>query len=307
MTTRATDGWQMRPRFLLVLLAALGLPTMGRSESPIVDAKVTIKDISFTGNVFASCPALATYINSSVKPFRIGGVYDQRTVDSAVAKLEDYYRSFGFLDVEVSRKHRRSEDQRKVSLTFHINEGTRYLVKEAMTLEAVLKHAGKPKATSENSGPCHLMAVKPVRVFSFGSMRVEYEIQEHPLERVGQLFILGNTRTRMDVILKQVALYPGQISSREDLRTAEENLVRLDRFVVDPVKRIHPTVTILVNPNDPKSEYKDILITVEEKETTGLLGDWLDTLGQSDILFTMEAPVLIPLVILRGLYDGYCH
>jgi RNA polymerase sigma factor (sigma-70 family) len=83
--------------------------------------------------------------------------------------------------------------------------------------------------------------------------------------RVGQIFIIGNEKTRQSVILKQVPIYPGQVLTYPDLKTAEKNLERTGRFVVDPAKGVRPTVTVRDNPTNPDSEFKDIIITVKEK------------------------------------------
>jgi hypothetical protein len=80
--------------------------------------------------------------------------------------------------------------------------------------------------------------------------------------RVAQILIVGNTRTRPDVILRQLPLYPGAILDLKDLKAAEENLARLGRFRVDPEKGIRPTVTVIENNDSP---FKDILVRVEER------------------------------------------
>jgi outer membrane protein assembly factor BamA len=100
------------------------------------------------------------------------------------------------------------------------------------------------------------------------------EVKEEPLVRVGQIFIVGNKKTRTSVILRRVRLFPGEILTYPDLKIAERNLARLNRFVVDSEKGIRPTVIPVPNPNDPDSAFLDILITVQEKETT----DYFDEL-----------------------------
>jgi RNA polymerase sigma factor (sigma-70 family) len=86
--------------------------------------------------------------------------------------------------------------------------------------------------------------------------------------RVGQIIIIGNTKTPTEAILKQVPLYPGQVLSYPDLKAAEKNLERTGRFVVDPGKGVRPTVTVR---EVPDSEFKDIIITVQEGKTGGLM------------------------------------
>lgn len=88
-------------------------------------------------------------------------------------------------------------------------------------------------------------------------------VAEKPPARVGQIIIVGNSRTPRDVILRQVPLFPGQVLSYPDLRVAEQNLERLNLFEVDHERGVRPTVTVL-NP-DGTGPYKDVLVTVREK------------------------------------------
>ena len=80
---------------------------------------------------------------------------------------------------------------------------------------------------------------------------------------MGQVLIVGNTRTPDTVILKAVPLFPGQVLSYADLRAAERKLARLNRFKVDAKSGAGPTVSVLDRGTD--EEYRDILIRVEEE------------------------------------------
>src|SRR5262249_26696577 len=69
-------------------------------------------------------------------------------------------------------------------------------------------------------------------------------------------------------ILRQIPVYPGQVLSYPDLRLGEKNLARLGIFEANQ-EGVHPTITVL----DPESdtEYKDVLITVQETQTGSLV------------------------------------
>jgi RNA polymerase sigma factor (sigma-70 family) len=92
-----------------------------------------------------------------------------------------------------------------------------------------------------------------------------------PPARVGQIIIIGNTKTPAEVILKHVPLYPGQVLSYPDLKAAEKKLEQTGRFVVDPGKGTRPTVTVRDNPAGPEGTFKDIIITVQEAKTGSLM------------------------------------
>jgi len=100
-----------------------------------------------------------------------------------------------------------------------------------------------------------------------GLVRLQYEVSERQPARVGQVLVVGNERTKQNVILRQVPLYPGQVLTYPDLRAAERNLTRLNIFEAN--ENVHPTVTVLDPENE--SDYKDILVQVQETTTGSLL------------------------------------
>jgi outer membrane protein insertion porin family len=259
------------------------------TEGPIVK----VSDIAFTGNTFVSGARLATQINSSHEFFGLfGGTFNPLMADLDVVKLEEYYKSFGYQDVHVSRDLEWSADGRHVVLVFHIQEGQRYKVKDILVegakafppdqLSAATKmHRGEyyNKATSD----ADVNAIKDYYGWTGrsatvkeelyypdpGVCLVKYEVQEKPPARVGQVFIVGNEVTRQNVILRQVPLYPGQILTYPDLRQAERNLARLNIFEANGESGVRPTVTV-INPDDD-NEFKDILVQVQETRTGSLM------------------------------------
>ncbi len=90
------------------------------------------------------------------------------------------------------------------------------------------------------------------------------------LAKVGQIWIVGNTRTRQNVILGALpsTLAPGTDLRYTDLRKAEKNLERLGIFAIDRGKGIRPTVSVL--DAEGENPYKDILVQVEETSTSSL-------------------------------------
>jgi outer membrane protein assembly complex protein YaeT len=261
--------------------------------------KVRVRDISFTGNKFVSGGVLKTHINSSSKflGLPIGGTYNGGMVEYDVNELIKYYRAFGFHQVRVARELQYSADGKEVSIVFHIHEGTRFKVKDNPAvigvktvphdvLEAACKMKGgefydqakiddDTKRIKDHLGyHGHDASVSAIPVFSRDNpdvVTVNYEVTELPPARVGQIFIIGNDRTRQNVILRQLPLYPGQILTYPDLAVAERNLTRLGIFKNSPDGAVRPKVTLMDNPYDPSSPYKDVLVSVEEDNTGSLL------------------------------------
>jgi RNA polymerase sigma factor (sigma-70 family) len=79
--------------------------------------------------------------------------------------------------------------------------------------------------------------------------------------RIGEVIIRGNEKVAEATIRAKVHLHPGQLLRYEDLRLAEKKLAESGLFNVDPDRGIPPTVTVI----ESNSEYKDVLITVQEK------------------------------------------
>jgi outer membrane protein assembly factor BamA len=91
---------------------------------------------------------------------------------------------------------------------------------------------------------------------------------EKPPAFVGQIFIIGNEVTPQDVILGQLQLYPGQVLTSADLRSAERQLIWLNLLGVGA------SATVLDN---GMSKYKDIQVTVRETALTHLIFRVRDT------------------------------
>jgi outer membrane protein assembly complex protein YaeT len=261
------------------------------TEGPVVK----VRSIEFTGASFVSNARLATQINSS-RPFLglIGGDYNPLMADLDATKLEEYYRTFGYHDVRVSREVQWDGDQRHVKLIYHVHEGQRYRVAE-VDVQGVpgqerdvllrfnrfqpgdLYDENKAKADQTKIknyiGYTGREAIIQEAVYypedKPGEVILHYDVQERPPARVGQVIVVGNEVTKQNVILRQVPLYPGQVLTYPDLRLAETNLARLNIFESNPESGVRPTVTVL-DP-DSEGEFKDVLVNVQETHTGSLM------------------------------------
>lgn len=255
--------------------------------------KVKVNKIEITGNTFVTVGRLKTQVKSSAQFAHLfGGDFNPLLADLDVQALEDYYRTYGFHDVHVSRELKWSEDQRYVTLIFHVHEGQRYRIagidvtgnkhfdREELLALSRLKQGeffddNVVKADVANIqdkfGYVGRQAVvRAQHVFKEpGEVLVQYEVQERPPARVGQVKVIGNDITRQNVILRQVPLFPGQILSYPDLRVAERNLARLNIFEANAENGIRPTVFV----EDPEgdNEFKDVIVQVQETPTGSLL------------------------------------
>jgi outer membrane protein assembly complex protein YaeT len=258
------------------------------TEGPVA----RVNSIQFTGNSFVSGARLNTQIDSSREILGFGGQLDPLKADHDVAKLEEYYKRFGYLDVRVSRELQYAEDQRHVRLIFHIQEGPRYrvaglqlegnknistdeLMQPLKTQTGEYYDKAKVEADQQIIQAKYGYEGRPVVVrdqpFTVGpgEVNLHYEVQERPPVRVGEIKVTGNEWTQQNVILRQIPLYPGQTLTYPDLRLAERNLARLNIFEMNPATGVRPTVTV-IDPDGP-GDFKDILVQVHETQTGSLL------------------------------------
>src|SRR5205807_4568043 len=92
-------------------------------------AVVKVSSVQIVGHTFVSGARLKTQIESSARFLGVfGGTFEPGTADRDVGHLEEYYRTYGFQDVHVSRELRLDPDLRTVTLIFHIREGLRYRI-----------------------------------------------------------------------------------------------------------------------------------------------------------------------------------
>lgn len=257
--------------------------------------KVRVKSIAFTGVHFVSSARLMTQVTTS-RAFLglLGGSYNPMMIDADIGKIEEYYHTWGFHDVRVSRELVFDPDQRYVHLVFHVDEGTRYKVANIDVLgESTLPREQLLGVTKEkvgeflNDGVAKQDIERIKAVYGYrgndaivteqvvylpnqpGQVDIHYEVQERPPATVGQIIICGNTVTKQNVILRQIPLYPGQVLTYPDIRQAERNLQRLGIFESKPEEGIRPTVSVIEG--DPNNPVKDILVQVQETPTGSLM------------------------------------
>jgi outer membrane protein assembly complex protein YaeT len=257
--------------------------------------KVRVRSVDFVGqNELAVAARLRTQIDTSRAILGTwGGTYIPAMVDSDVHKLEEYYRSNGYLNVKVSRTLDFSDDFKHVDIVFHIMENARYRVGD-VTLQSTSKEFSQEQLTSiitakkgepysENvvtadtrnladyvgwrGYPLEVRKVVTEIADSPGTVRVQYLVQDQPQSKVGEVIIVGNTVTQDRVIRRMLGIYPGQVLRYPELRIAEQQLARLSIFEMNPDLGIRPTVQALDSPG----EFKDVLVKVQETRTGSLM------------------------------------
>lgn len=214
----------------------------------------------FIGNHFESGARLETLIES--KPPMFGSKYlwgggfngyaDRKKIDEDVEKLTDFYRAFGYFTATVNKYWEFDEEEKWMYLTFVIDEGQRYKVRnisyigeKVFSVETISKdsklHAGdyyNELAKNKDLAKIHdlygsygfvFADIQPDRRLLDDSAQLDliYSIKEGQRYRVGKLNITikgENPHTSYATILDRMTLRPGDILDTTKLRNDERRL-----------------------------------------------------------------------------------
>ena len=95
--------------------------------------KVHVTKVSFEGNQDFSDGKLKTKLKTSTrKLWLFGGKYDPATIPEDIHSIKEYYRSLGYFDVEVKPQEKLSDDKSSVHITYTVQEGPRYKVRDIL-------------------------------------------------------------------------------------------------------------------------------------------------------------------------------
>ena len=236
----------------------------------------------FEGNTIATDARLRTQIQS--KPgilWIFKGEVDRKQIDEDVNRLKAYYSSLGFLGARIGRELDYNESQEWLVLTFVIDEGPRYKVRdvrfignerfstEELAEETELKadeffnqaklNAGVARMKEKYGGLGYVFVdVKPdIRYLERGQLDLVYEIHEGDRYRVGRIevAIRGediHPHTKITTVLNRMSLVPGDIVDIRELRASERRLRASGLFLAEPRKGAMPK--IVVSPPDLSDE-----------------------------------------------------
>jgi len=233
-----------------------------------------IASVEFVGNTIASDERLKTQIQS--KPgflwYFFRGQVDRKKIDEDMERLTAYYRGLGFFNARIGRELEFSESGEWLTLTFVIDEGPRYVVRDVTVV-------GNDKFSSDSL--LSETELKPGDYFNLAKMqrdvmtlRDEYgsqghifaDVQADPrfLEEPGQLDLVYNVKeggvwragrinvniegehphTRESVVLNRLSIRPGDILDTRELRASERRIKASQLFQNDPMTGTTPQVVV---------------------------------------------------------------
>lgn len=242
-----------------------------------------IRDTEFIGNTIASDARLRTQINSKPpKFFFFKGFMDREALANDVDKLTAYYRALGYFQARIGRELEWNEENDRVKLTFVIDEGPRFVVRN-------IRFMGNTKFNDEElAGDLKLesgqffdqpkmdrdvLTIQDAyggRGYVFADVRAEprfleepgqldlvYKVEEGARYRVGRINVhIGgeNPHTRQTAVLNRLSIRPGDIADTRELRASERRLRASAIFQSNPALGNAPRIVFTLPEEDEDGE-----------------------------------------------------
>ncbi|MFO0973847.1 MAG: outer membrane protein assembly factor BamA [Phycisphaerae bacterium] len=247
--------------------------------------RVRVRQIRFEGNHGFSAARLKQQIETHtyIWIFRTGE-YDDERAERDAAAVRNFYRDQGYLDARVGHKPEFSNET-DLTLTFTIEEGTRYSVKsitfQGNTVFSAEDLAGGMRLRSEGLFLAESLR-QDVRAINdkYGAQGYIYAdvatnwtyakeegfvdltltINERGQFRFGRIVIRGNAATQDKVVRRELRFFPEELYDLPATRVAERRLVETRLFN-----------TARIEPVGEQPGVRDALVRVEEAETTKIL------------------------------------
>ena len=239
------------------------IPSQTKLVYRIVEGpKIRIRKISFQGNKKISSRQLRSQI--ATKPYTFifsDGHLDRQQIDNDISKLVQYFLEKGYLDARVDKRPLAySSDQKWVELTFLVNEGVPYRVRQvrfegnenisSRDLLAMLKvgpgdvpvgsHIVGHNATNtlritQAYGQLGYADVQINLDFVYlpdepGFVDLLYNVSEGSQFRVGKIDIFGNKVTQDRVIRRRLLLAPGDLYNTLKIQRSQQRLLESSLF-----------------------------------------------------------------------------
>ncbi len=227
--------------------------------------------VNFVGNQFVSGQRLKTLIDTHPPYFYLfSGEYDRKKLDEDVSKLTAYYRGFGYFHARIGRELEFNDKQNWVTVTFVIDEGPRYSIRNISFLGNRkfdnTRLAAKLKLLSDqpfdqNQQNLDLQQLRD----EYGSegyvfakveadnrfleeqdkLDIVYNIEEGDRYHIGRINIEikgENPHTQINTVLDRLSIKTGDIADTREIRASERRLKAAQLFKVEPRQGVEPKI-----------------------------------------------------------------
>lgn len=265
--------------------------------------RTQVTAVRFVGNKSIPAKQIKPQLKTKARVLLFNAPLDNDTLDEDVSSIVQLYRNRGFLDVRASREITLSPNAREAIVTFVIDEGRQYVLRNVIVQGSQGEPASKALHVFSEAQLKGLIPMKPGDVYEesqaeasvkavrdayrkigYVDVRVGREdlraidearvdmrlrIAEGQRYRTGLVVIQGNDLTQSKVIRRDVDLRPGEWLDGTAVDRTEKRLTSSGLFEVNPAAGQPPKVTIQP-PNPDHPGYRDVLVQVQETNTGSL-------------------------------------
>jgi outer membrane protein insertion porin family len=270
-------------------------PVEGESAEEVVftiteGEQVTIREIRFSGNSFASESTLRGQMSSKQQSIFNKGAYQESLLDEDRRAIETYYRDRGYIDAEVTDIQtefvdEEGEDRTYVVLTIYIEEGEQYtyggmtfegnsIFSDEQLSDLVRQQPGSILDQSrleqdfmrvadlyyENGYIFNEIDRTEVRDEANDTISYVVSIVERNRAHIENIILKGNEKTKDHVLYRELPFQVGDIFSANRIRQGLQNLANLQYF-----SSITPEY-----PQGSAPGLMDLIINVEETSTADM-------------------------------------
>jgi outer membrane protein insertion porin family len=246
---------------------------------------VKVRTIKFEGNKHIPTGELGKFMGTKTAWWFIRkGAYDEDQFQSDLERLTSVYRQKGFLDATIGSEADYSQDGKDMHILLKVNEGKEYQVGE-IAIKGQLAFDEKEiwrQVRSRTGDPFDQKKLKDdvegIRAFYYqkgymnaeidlgrkynpktGMLDLSFAVTAHEEVYVGQVNVIGNTKTKDKVVRRELRLYPGEKYDGDKLKKSKERIYNLG-FFEDVYFETVPS-----DSGDPS--VKDLNVTVKESKT----------------------------------------
>lgn len=251
--------------------------------------RVKVRNIRYEGvRAFSELQLGAEITSRTFIPiFRTGAIDDEKAARDALA-IQNFYRDEGYLDARAGyRLDFDAVEGTDVDLVFVVEEGIRYTVREIAVegntvfdeerIRAALKLAPEKyardvwrradqRALQDLYGEIGYVEARIDATFDFteqpGLVVAKFVIDEGRQSKVGRITIRGNSKTRDEVVRRELRIYPGQDFNTVAMRRSERRISETGLFQQGKVK---------ITPLEDIQGFREALVEVEEANTIDFL------------------------------------
>lgn len=247
-----------------------------------------VRDIRFPGNTAFDEAKLKNELATKEKGIfsflTSSGKIDQMVLDEDEQKLEEHYRNNGYMRATVKEAKIVPVTDKRVDIEFVIDQGAKYKIRSVyfgklsvykpeelmpgLSLLAGDEYSSQKIADDITmirkyygaKGYADAAVYADLKEVGDNEVEIEYVIEEGRPVKVGSINIIGNTKTKDEVIRREFTLKPEDEFNSVEMEIGQRRLKNLNYF--EPVAATPAPST--------RAGYRDINIEVREKETGSL-------------------------------------